>query len=385
MAIDFNLVINRRNTNSSKWDRQGGDELWDRQGGDYLPLWLADMDFSVAEPILAALRRRLEHPVFGYTFPPESAFQAVIQYYRQRYQAAVPKEWLVWGHGVNMGNNIAARMLGGSLMVCTPLYPHINLRLPWESGLPIVRVPLREEGGRYSFDFAAMEAAVTPAVTTFFLCNPHNPVGRVYTRGELEELLDFAVRHQLVIVADEIHSDLILEGRHIPAFTLGPEAEQRVIVHHSASKTYNLPGLPLSFAVIPNPELRRRYRQLSDSMASPFGVLEFTAVEAAFNHGRAWLQQLLLYLRGNYAYLAQRLSRMPGLKLFPLQGTYLAWVDARGTGLPDPQQFFLQQAGVHFNNGTPFSAPGFIRINFACPRATLAEACDRIEAALAAR
>ena len=176
----------------------------------------------------------LEHPFFGYTFPGESVYQAVISYYKRRYDFDVKKEWILFNHGVNTGNNIAARALGGTIMVATPMYPHINQKLPQEAGKPVIRVPLKQENGLYTFDFEAMEKAVTQDVTTFVLCNPHNPVGRVFTGKELEELFAFAARHDIVVVADEIHSDLILEGEHIPAITLNEAARQRVILHHSA-------------------------------------------------------------------------------------------------------------------------------------------------------
>ena len=156
MKIDFNRQINRKNTDCSKWDGQGG---------DYIPLWVADMDFPVAEPVLEALKKRLEHPFFGYTFPGESVYQAVISYYKRRYDFDVKKEWILFNHGVNTGNNIAARALGGTIMVATPMYPHINQKLPQEAGKPVIRVPLKQENGLYTFDFEAMEKAVTQDVT----------------------------------------------------------------------------------------------------------------------------------------------------------------------------------------------------------------------------
>lgn len=376
MKFNFDRQIDRKHTDSSKWDNQGG---------DYIPLWIADMDFPVAEPILEALKKRLEHPFFGYTFPGESVYQAVISYYKNRYDFDVKKEWIVFNHGVNTGNNIAARALGGTIMVATPMYPHINQKLPMESGKPVIRVPLKQENGLYTFDFEAMEAAVTEDVTTFVLCNPHNPVGRVFTRKELEDLFDFASRHDIVVVADEIHSDLILEGEHIPAITIGEKAGQRVILHHSASKTYNIPGLPLAFAIIPNVELRRKYGEVAASMHAPFDTFSFIALKTAFTEGEEWRQELLEYLRENKKWLDERISRIPGLSICHSEGTYLGWIDARETGLKDPAAFFMKEAGVKFNDGDSFSAPGFVRVNFACPRANLEEAFDRVERALNSR
>lgn len=371
--MNFDEQINRKNTNCAKWDRQGG---------DYIPLWVADMDFAVAEPIMEALRKRLEHPVFGYTGPGESLYQAVIDYYASHYHCEVKKEWIVFIHGVNQGNCIAAEALGGSILVTTPMYPHINQKLPLEAGKPILRVPLKKQGESFTFDFDALEQAVTDKVTTFVLCNPHNPVGRVYTRQELKELFAFAKRYNITVVADEIHSDLIFEGEHIPAFTLGDEEAQRVVVHHSASKTYNIPGLPLAFAIIPNRELRKWYEKAALKKTSPFGVLELTALEAALTKGESWRQELIAYLRGNRDYLKERIDGIPGLHMYPCNATYLAWVNAGGAGIENPREFFLKNAGVHFNDGEPFSAKGFFRVNFGCPRANLAEAFDRVERAL---
>ena len=267
-------------------------------------------------------------------------------------------------------------------MVATPMYPHINQKLPQEAGKPVIRVPLKQENGLYTFDFEAMEKAVTQDVTTFVLCNPHNPVGRVFTGKELEELFAFAARHDIVVVADEIHSDLILEGEHIPAITLNEAARQRVILHHSASKTYNIPGLPVAFAIIPNEKLRHKYEEVAATMHAPFDTLSFVALEAAFTKGEEWRQELLEYLKENKKWLDERISRIPGLSICHSEGTYLGWIDARETGLSDPAGFFMKEAGVKFNDGESFSAPGFIRVNFACPRAYLEEAFDKVEKAL---
>lgn len=376
MNFEFDSTIIRKNTDSVKWDGQGG---------DYLPFWVADMDFAVAPPIVEALQKRLEHPVFGYTKPGEGVYHAVIEYYRKRFSFEIQKEWIVFIQGVNTGNNIASRALGGTIMVNTPMYPHINQKLPLEAGKPIVRIPLKDDEGSLTFDFEAMESAVTEEITTFVLCNPHNPTGHVYTREELERLLDFAERHEITIISDEIHSDLILEGEHIPAFTLGERALERTITHHSATKTYNLPGLPVAFAIIPNPQLRARYKDVAATMTSPLAALSLTALEAAFTKGEPWRRALLLYLQENRNYLAERIGQIEGLHFYPGQATYLAWIDARGTGLSNPQEFFLRQAGIHLNDGASFSANGFVRLNFGCPQTNLKEACDRIEQALGGR
>lgn len=374
--MNFAVEINRKHTNCEKWDGQGK---------DYIPLWVADMDFPVAEPIREALARRLEHPVFGYTFPGEEIYDAILRYYRERYRYEIKKEWIVFVQGVNVGNNIAARALGGTIMVATPMYPHINRGLPAEAGKPIIRVPLKEQDGSFTFDFDKMQQAINDQVTTFVLCNPHNPVGRVYTKKELEQLLDFAVKNRIVIVSDEIHSDLILEGQHIPAFTIREDAWKYVIVHHSATKTYNIPGLPVAFAIIPNEEIRERYKREAYRIKAPIGTLSYTALEAAFTKGEPWRQELLAYLRENKRFLDQRVEAIDGLHIYPSQATYLGWIDARETGLANPWEFFREKAGVNFNDGAPFSAEGFVRVNFGCCRSLLEKAFDKVERALKER
>ena len=205
-------------------------------------------------------------------------------------------------------------------------------------------------------------------MTTFVLCNPHNPVGRVFTGKELEELFAFAARHDIVVVADEIHSDLILEGEHIPAITLNEAARQRVILHHSASKTYNIPGLPVAFAIIPNEKLRHKYEEVAATMHAPFDTLSFVALEAAFTKGEEWRQELLEYLRENKKWLDERISRIPGLSICHSEGTYLGWIDARETGLSDPAGFFMKEAGVKFNDGESFFCSRFYPCEFRLPQ-----------------
>ncbi len=373
----FDTVINRKGTGSTKWDYQGGDAL---------PLWVADMDFASPEPIIESMRRRLEHPVFGYTRPEPELNDVIVEYYRRSYGFEISPEWLVWLPNVNAAVNVACRTAPGDLMISTPIYSHIFLKLADESRKRRIAVPLKEQDGYYSFNFEAMEQtaqAEKPGV--FVLCNPHNPVGRSYTRAELEQIADFAERQNLLVVADEIHSDLVWGAAHTPFFTLGERVWKRSITLHSASKTYNLPGVPMGFAVIPDAGVRARFAKEAYGLFPGSSVFAIAAYRAAFTECEAWRQELLEYLRGNDRYLRERIARIPQLRIARSEATYLGWVDARGTGLENPWRFFREHAGVHFGNGADFGAEGFIRVNYGCPRSILEQAFDRVERALDAR
>ncbi len=221
----FDTVLDRRGTDSTKWNAQEP---------DILPLWVADMDFASPQPVIDAMAERLAHPVFGYARADDSVYQAVIDHYHRQFGADVKKEWIIFLPCINVGVNLACRMAEGDLMMAPPVYSHIYMKLAEEAGRRRITVPLRCEQGRFSMDFEAMErAAEENTVGAFVLCNPHNPVGRVYTREELNGLMAFAERHDMLVIADEIHSDLVLSGRHIPFFSLGEAARSRSVTLHS--------------------------------------------------------------------------------------------------------------------------------------------------------
>ena len=266
-------------------------------------------------------------------------------------------------------------------MINIPMYPHIR-RLPLEAHTGVREVPLKEKDGYYEMDFEAMEKACDEKVKVFVMSNPQNPVGRVFTRSELERLQDFCSRHDLLMVSDEIHCDLLFEGEHIPYFTLNEEAKNHSVTLTSGSKTYNIPAIPCAFAIIPNPELRKKYEDICYGLFSPVSVMGIEALRAGYDKCKQWKADLLEYLRENRDYMEKRIEKMEGVTVVHNQATYLAWMDCRGLGLEDPWKFFREEAGVNFNNGVDFAAPGFLRINFGCPRSQLKEALDRMEAAI---
>ena len=377
--FDFDQAPDRSGTGSLKWDKYAG--------RDVLPLWVADMDFVSPPAVLEALRRRVDHGVFGYTVPYEAATQAVLGYLRRSHGLEVQPDWLVWLPGLVPALNLCCRAFGqpgDEVMTCIPVYPPF-LSSPVFSDRKRTTVPLACEQGRWGFDWDAMERAVTPATKIFILCHPHNPVGRVWTRAELERLVDFCTRHQLVLVSDEIHCDLILDDLpHVPTLSLGEAARVRTITLLSPSKTYNLPGLSCAYAVIPDDALRNAFKRAARGIITEINLFGYAGCIAAYEHGEPWRQELLAYLRGNRDLLyAVARKHLPGVVLHPMEATYLAWMDVRALQLPSPAQFF-EEAGVGLSNGVDFGTPGFLRLNFGCPRARLQEGLDRMRKALAA-
>lgn len=382
-APDFDRVIERRSTDSNKWHKFGP---------EVLPLWVADMDFASPEPVIRALQARIQHGVFGYLREQVTELAEVLAARcRSRYGWAVDPEWVVVIPGVIPGFNVAARALlapGDGLLIQTPAYPPI-LRVPGNLGLRAELVDLaRRADGRWEVDLDTFAAGAARA-RTFLLCNPHNPVGRVFTRRELEAMAAVALRHDLAIVADEIHCDVVFGGHaHVPIASLGADVATRTITLMAASKTFNLAGLKCAVAVVPDPELRRRFQAARVDMVQPPNVLGYTATLAAYRAGEPWLRALLRYLEANRDFLRDYVDRhLPGVAMTPPEGTYLAWLDCRDAGLPadDPFTYFLATARVALNDGATFgtAGKGFVRLNFGCPRAILVEGLERMRAALA--
>ncbi|MCE2863093.1 MAG: hypothetical protein RIR76_302 [Verrucomicrobiota bacterium] len=375
--FDFDRAPERRGTDSQKWQKYAG--------RDVLPLWVADMDFASAPPILDALRARVDHGVFGYARPTATTSEAVTGALAERHGWKVDPEWIVWLPGLVVGLNVATLAFAGpgeEVLTLTPVYPPFT-SAPRNSGRSPVGVPFTLAGGRWEIDWDALERAVTPRTRIFMLCNPHNPLARVWRREELERLGEFCLRHDLVLCSDEIHCDLILDPalRHVPSATLSPELAARTITLMAPSKTYNVPGLGTSLAIIPDAGLRARFNRAAAGIVAEVTCLGFTACEAAYRDGEPWRQELLAYLRGNRDYLLDALPRaLPGLKLeAPVEATYLLWMNVAELGVADPAAHF-ERRGAGLSDGAPFGArPGsHLRLNFGCPRAMLEEAVRRM-------
>ncbi len=377
--MDFDTPIDRRDTASFKWDVYGPDAL---------PLWVADMDFASPPPVVAALERRARHGIFGYSLVPDSMFEALGAHLERRYGWSIEREWVVWLPSVVPGVSLTCRAFaapGEAVMLLTPAYPPFLKELPAQ-GYRLVTVPTAPDAtGSWPLPLQTMEAALTEETRVFVLCHPHNPTGRVWRRHELEVVADFCRRHDLVLCSDEIHCDLILDDLpHVPTAILSGDAATRTVTLMSPSKTFNLPGLNFAFAVIPDVELRHRFVATAEGLLPFPGCFALAAAEAAYREGGQWHAELLEYLRGNRdlveRYVEEELAPMTTTHV---EATYLAWLDARGLGLPDPARAF-RQAGVALSDGADFGAPGWVRLNFACPRSTLREALARLRSAVAA-
>jgi cystathionine beta-lyase len=376
--IDFDTIIDRSATGSEKWGKY--------QGRDIIPLWVADMDFRSPPAVIAALHERIEHGVFGYTHPPQSLVEAVLNHLERDFSWKIQPEWLVWLPGLVCGLNVLCRTVGEAgdeVITYTPIYPPF-MSAPILSQRVTVKVPLKLDGGRWVADLDALERAITPRTKLLLLCSPHNPVGRTWNREELQQLADVAERCDLVIGSDDIHAGLILdEGiRHLPIAALSPETARRTITLLAPSKTYNIPGLGCSFAVISDPVLRKRFIKAVGRIVPHVNLLGYTAAEAAYRHGEEWRQALLAYLRGNRDLVEEAVASIPGLATTHVEATYLAWIDVRSSGIENPCRFF-EEAGVGLSNGADFDAPGFVRLNFGCSRSLLVEALQRMHRALA--
>ena len=372
----FDTPIERRDSDSIKWGKYAG--------RDVLPLWVADMDFAAPPPVLTALRRRIEHGIFGYGGPWPALTESVLAHLDSEYDWRIEADWIVWLPGLVTGLNVACRAVDGEVLTATPIYPPF-LSAPHFSGRKLNRVDLALDNNRWQWDMAAVQQATTAATRLFLFCHPHNPVGRCWSRDELLALADYAERNDLVVCSDEIHCGLILDAdkRHIPFASLSPAAAQRSITLLAPSKTFNIPGLGCAFAVIPNPALRRRFEQAMHGIVPHVNVLGLAACEAAFRHGGDWHRELIAYLRGNRDRVAATMASLPGVRMAPVEATYLAWIDVRDLRLAKPAAHF-EAHGIGLSDGADFGAPGWLRLNFGCPRATLDEALSRFERAVRA-
>ncbi|MCU0869310.1 MAG: PatB family C-S lyase [Burkholderiales bacterium] len=380
-VFDFDTVVDRAGMWSYKWDRYAG--------RDVIPMWVADMDFRTAPVIVEALRAHVEHGIFGYIEPGAEVARAIVDRLARAWRWSVDPRWLVALPGLVSGLDIACRTAaepGDEVITAVPVYPPF-LSAPEHSGRVCVRVALDRGGdGVWRFDAARLEAAITPRTRLLLLCNPHNPVGRAWTQPELAALDAVCARHDLIVCSDEIHCGLVLDRHrtHVPYATLSEAAAERSITLMAASKTFNVPALGAAFAIVPDAVLRRRMQQVMAGIVHRPGGLGLVATCAAYRDGEPWRLALVDYLRGNRDLVARRVSAMPGLATTHVEATYLAWIDCRGAGIDDPAAFF-EAAGVGLYDGAAFGAPGFVRLNFGCPRSRLTTALDRMDAALAAR
>lgn len=385
--FDFDKIYERRPTSSSKW------LFYDE---DVLPMWVADMDFQAPPVVLEALHRRVDHGIFGYTMTPEELKSVLVERMKRLYNWEIEAADLVFNPGMVLMLNVIAQAVGkpgDGIIMNTPVYgPFLTVPPHRQRFVQTVDMRRIDEGQtfRYELDFESFEAAITRQTSLYYLCDPHNPAGRVFRRDELERLAEICLRHQVTICADAIHADLLMaDHRYIPIASLSPEIEQQTITMIAPTKTYNLAGLACSIAIIRNKELRERVQQISWSSGYHVDVLAYEAALAAYRDGNEWLAEALAYMTANRDYMVRYMrEHLPMLRMTVPEATYLAWIDCSGLQLPaeytSAYDFFVKKARVAVNPGAFFGKGNdhLVRLNYACPRSMLEEGLERIKAAV---
>ncbi|KIL35992.1 cystathionine beta-lyase [Cohnella kolymensis] len=382
MKYDFDKVIDRTNTASYKWDQS--EKMFGRAG--VLPLWVADMDFQAPKEVVEAITRRAEHGLYGYSFRTQTYYDAIIGWLSRRHGWNIEQDWITSSPGVVPAMSVIVQAFtepGDSIILQSPVYyPFYDvIQL---NGRKVVDNALVLKDGQYTMDFDLLERQAQEGAKMLLLCSPHNPGGRVWSREELQRVGDICVKYNILVVADEIHHDLVFPGhKHIPFASISESFAQQSITCMAPSKTFNLAGLAAAVVIIPNSEHRTKYNQLlktlSLHMESYFGL---TAIESAYTYGDEWLDQLIPYLEGNLETLIQFVGEhLPQVNVIKPEGTYLVWLDCRGIS-DDPQtlkKLMWEKAGVAFNEGSMFGkqGAGFLRVNIACPRSLLLKALQQ--------
>lgn len=387
MKYDFDRVIKRDGTNSTKWNFTK--EIFGVE--NVLPMWVADMDFPAPPAVAEAITQRAKHGIFGYSTPDDDYYEAIINWLQKRHNWSIQKDWIIFTPGVVPGIFHLVKTFthpGDQVVVQPPVYYPFYKAIE-SAGCEIVYNPLKFENGYYTMDFEDLEKKLDSRVKLFILCSPHNPVGRVWKRGELVKLGEICLKHGVMVIADEVHEDLVYKKyQHVPFASLAEEFSQNSATATGPSKTFNLAGLQTSNIIIPNSRLRLEFKNTLEKNAiiSPnlFGIV---ALKAAYTQGEEWLDELLDYLQGNLDFLVSYIDgNLPQIKVVKPEGTYLVWLDCRKLNM-DPislKNFMLNQAKVALDDGYIFGpgGEGFERINIACPRSLLEEGLRRIMAAV---
>ena len=373
VKFDFDAPVERRGTWSARWERYPA---------DVIPLWVADTDFRAPPRVIEAMQRRMAHGVFGYNVPPAALRDAVIERMQRLYGWRVEPDWVVFVSGIVPGLHLAARHLTRAdqhALVPTPVYHHLKRSLILAKR-EHTDVPLVLSKGRWVWDEDFLATAARPNSRLLFLCNPQNPGGTIFTRGELARLAAFAQKHDLVICSDEIHADILLdEGKpHVPIASVSREASRRTVTLISPNKAFGFPGAGCAFAIIEDAELRRAFSADHHATVHDPSVFGYEASLAAYRECGDWLEAQLAYLRANRALVEREVGATAGLRMAHVEATYLAWIDATGLGVADPYAHFLKN-GVALSPGAQFGAPGYVRLNFGTQRALLEKALQRMK------
>lgn len=395
MKYDFNQHYDRTNTGCLKWDMI--EPVFGSE--DIIPLWVADMDFPVAKPITDALKKRIEHPFYGYTHPDKGVVNSVVERMQRKFNWKIEPEWIVFTPGVVPALHIAVRSLthpGDEVILQEPTY-HPFFSVVTNSGCKIVNNGLNLVNNRYEMDYEGLEKIFHPKKQridnpgrskTIIFCNPHNPLGRLWRREEIIRMGEIVIKNGGVVISDEIHCEILFKGKkHIPFATISEEFEQNSIICMSPSKTFNIAGLEVSSIIIPNKKLRDNFINTGAGIVPKPNLFGYIAMEAAYRYGDEWLEQVLDYLEENLNFLKEYFVRnIPQIKVVEPDGTYLVWLDFRDLNMDKHtlRTFIREKAKVGLEDGFIFgeSGSGFMRMNFACPRSILEEALKRIENAI---
>ena len=395
MKYDFDQVCNRKNTDCLKWDMM--EPIFG--SGDLIPLWVADMDLPVAKPITDALKNRVEHPFYGYSQAGTSVLNSVVERMKRKFNWNIKPEWIVFTPGVVPALHVAVRSLthpGDEVILQEPTY-HPFFPVVVNSGCKIVNNGLKMNNNRYEIDYKGLEEKFhsksrsfqeAGRIKTIIFCNPHNPIGRLWKRDEIIKMGEIAINNGAVVISDEIHCEILFKDqKHTPFASISKKFEQNSIVCMSPSKTFNLAGLEVSTIIIPNKKLRDNFINTRSGIVPNPNLFGYIALEAAYNHGDEWLEQVLDYLQKNLDYLKQYLeNKIPNIRVVDPEGTYLIWLDCRDLGMDNQtlSNFMKKKAKVGLEDGFIFgeSGSGFMRMNIACSRSVLHEALNRIENAI---
>lgn len=378
---NFDEIVNRRGTNCVKWDVENEDGI--------IPMWVADMDFPAAPAIRKAVEARAKHGVYGYTIVPDSYYRAIISWFKRRHGWTIDREWIIYTTGVIPAISAAIKALtmpGEQVLIQTPVYNCFFSSIK-NQGCQILENPLKRNGNSYVVDWDDFERKCADEKTTvFLLCNPHNPSGRVWTKAELARMNEICLRHRVAVVSDEIHCELIMPGNKFTPFAaVNEDCKTNGVTLNSPTKNFNIAGLQIANIVCANPVWRRRIDRAINIFevcdVNPFGPV---ALEAAYNDSENWMDELNEYLFANYQLLCDTFAKeLPQYEVMRLEGTYLVWVDVRPSGLTSDEvtEKLLKEGRVQVNSGTMYgqtTGEGYVRINIACPRATLIEGLKRM-------
>ena len=381
MKHNFDQIIPRKDTHSTKW-LKFSDE-------DVLPMWIADMDFACPSVITNAMTQRIDQGIFGYTDTPSDLTEVFVRKVYENTEWKIQDDWVVWIPGGVVGLNVSCKTVlapGEMAMVPSPIYaPFTEAPENMERGF--VKNYLVDSKGRLEFDLEAIETILTEDTKMFFLCNPHNPGGTVFSKQEIEKISSICEERKIIVCSDEIHSDLILEEglKHVPFASLNKYSEEHSITIMGPCKTYNLAGFPIAAAIIPNEELREDFVRNTKGIVAHIDSIAFVAAEAAYSKADIWHSELLDYLKFNRKILSERINKIEGISLKGPEAGFLAWIDCRNSEISNPAEFFINEAKVGVHDGAWFGNKDYVRLNFGCPSSLLEDAISRIEKAFSQR